>query len=115
MNTGHNAEAMRLLWQPTRPYRIIYSLYMEIEPLPTEPPESTRTLIVHLDRQGMGTGRAKPRPPKMRAIDLRAGDETLARGRWRTIKAITAYRDNWMSEERAAAYTANDGYIYRPA
>ena len=46
MNTGHNSEAMRRLWQPTRPYRIIYSLYMEFEPLPTEPPEKTTTLIV---------------------------------------------------------------------
>jgi hypothetical protein len=62
----------------------------------------------------MGTGRAKPRPPKMRAIDLRAADEVLSNGRWWTIRSIVAYRDNWLNEVMVANRADNVGYIYRP-
>ena len=51
--------------------------------------------------------------PTIRAIDQRPGDDMLCNGRWRTIRDIVAYRDNWIDEATMARRSGNDGWIYR--
>ncbi|WP_428303878.1 hypothetical protein [Lacipirellula sp.] len=45
----------------------------------------------------------KPRPPKMRTIDLRAGDEIFLPPDWRRIERIVCLRDALVDEVNGAA------------
>ena len=62
---------------------------------------------------GKGTN-GRPRAPKRRAIDLRAGDQVLCSGRWRTIRSVTAYRSGWLTDAEAATLVGDEGYVYPP-
>ncbi len=99
-------------------YRIIYSLYFELGPIPLQKPEFILALVVPLDRRGMPAGKRSdrngyPRPPKRRTIDLRVGDEIWCGRHWVNIKKVEAHRDSWLTWEEAFACKGNEGFLYR--
>jgi hypothetical protein len=103
---------------PDAMHRIIYSIYVELEPPAGDASGAYEALCVPLKRDGMPGGNpsssnGRPRPPKRRTIDLRVGDQILCMGRWRTIKSIVAYRDGWLTEQAAESSQVVDGYVYR--
>jgi len=98
-------------------YRVIYMLYFDLGQPPGGKPGSSMALCVPLDRHGMpygpgGNSNGRPRPPKRRTIDLRSGDEILCSGRWQTIRGVTAYRANDLTEAQAIAHQGDCGYVY---
>ena len=88
------------------PYRIIYSLEID---LPPGPGGELRQLIVPLQPDGSGTN-IEPEPPKSRAIDLRVGDHFLFQGKRERVEGIRAYRD--ALAERLPGGTT-DGFAYQ--
>jgi hypothetical protein len=56
---------------------------------------------------------ATPRPPKQRIVDLRAGDQVLFQGKWRSIKEIAASSESWVTAEQAQR-PRECGYCYKP-
>lgn len=97
-----------------KPYRLIYSLKLNIEPPPKSGPQVSCQLIVPLTRAGMSTGRnGRQRRPKTRSIDLRIGDDVMVEGIWRKVLSIEAYREHWLTEEEAANSEHGQGYLYR--
>lgn len=100
---------------PDATHRVIYSLYVDMEP---EPSDKTggKALVVPLGRDGRATGASdngRPRAPKVRAIDLRPGDQILCAGQWATVKRVRVYRGFWLTDDGAAAMSGKDGYVYR--
>jgi hypothetical protein len=73
-------------------------------------------IVCHLDSLGCNRLKsgARPRPPKRRIIDLRAGDDVLVNGRWQRIEKIVAFSDTWITEEQGARPRGDEGYLYRP-
>jgi hypothetical protein len=55
-----------------------------------------------------------PHPPKQRTADLRAGDFVWLRGAWCRIRGIVCGRDDWLTEEEAAIFGGDEGFVYRP-
>lgn len=94
---------------------IIYSLQFEIEPPPDAGPGVSCQLMVPLDRRGNALNSSRPRPLKQRMIDVREGDYLMFDKKWRRVLGVTAYRDNRLTAERAAARRNQLGYLYRPA
>jgi hypothetical protein len=98
--------------------RVIYSLHVDLEPEPGNK-TSGKALVIPLDRGGMsaascGNGNGRPRPPKVRTIDLRPGDQVLCMGQWLTVKRIRVYRGFWLTDDEAARMDrGGDGYVYR--
>jgi hypothetical protein len=104
---------------PGATHRVIYSLYVDLEP---EPGDKTggKALVVPLDRGGIsaaagGNGNGRPRPPKLRTIDLRPGDQVLCTGQWATVKRVRVYRGFWLTDDGAATMSGEGGYVYRLA
>jgi hypothetical protein len=98
--------------QPTKPYRIVYALTFKLEG------GVSATLL--LGRNGQAApSRANdckngmPHWPKKRTIDLRVGDQVFFRGCWRTIRAVAAARDGWLTASEARE-CRDGGYLYRP-
>jgi hypothetical protein len=98
---------------PEKPYRLIYSLQLDLAPPPDAKPGVSCQLIVLLDRAGNACGRVYPRPPKTRMIDVRPGDEILHDGRYIRVLKVEAYRDAWVGEEYAKNVPHEQGYLYR--
>jgi hypothetical protein len=95
-----------------KPYRIIYALTFKLE--------GGLSTTLPLTRSGQAApSRANdakngmPHWPKKRTIDLRVGDQVFFRGCWRTIRAIRATRDAWLTAEEARAI-GDEGYVYQP-
>ncbi len=88
------------------PYRIIYSLQIE---LPPGPGGELRQLIVPLRPDGTATN-IEPVPPKTRAIDLRNGDQFVFQGKRETVAGIQTYRDNFTDVEPPAQ---REGHLYQ--
>jgi hypothetical protein len=100
-----------------REYRLIYSLEIELEPPPGARPGESSAIIVPLDRQGMplgGGSKGRPRAPKVRTIDLRAGDDLMFERRWRRVLGVSAFRDAWLTAESVERIEHGMGYLYRP-
>jgi hypothetical protein len=98
-------------------HRIIYSIYIELEPLPKQPQDAYTALCVPLKGDGMPGGNpsctnGRPRAPRRRTIDLRVADQILYMGRWHTIKSIVAYRDGWLTREQAERFAKWRGDVY---
>jgi hypothetical protein len=45
-------------------------------------------------------------------IDLRPGGEVWCDGKWMVVKSIEVIDQRYLTDEDAAAYTKNDGYLY---
>jgi hypothetical protein len=99
---------------PWATHRLIHCVYIELAPLDEH--TCGTAVVVWLDRQGNSVrrGSVRPRPPKQRVIDLRAGDQLLQDGRWRTVENIRVYRGFWLTDEQAAEHSEDgDGYLYK--
>lgn len=100
--------------EPDKPYRLIYSLLLDIAPPPGSGSSVNCHLIVPLNRAGDSCSRnGRPRPPKVHSVDLRVGDDVIVEGTWRKVLAIEAYREHWLTEVQAANLQHGQGYLYR--
>ena len=74
--------------------------------------------VIALNRAGQnatGNSNRHPRPPVMRTIDLRPGDQVMSEGQWWTSQSVRAWRDFWLTEEQASKFAnSDDGYLYCP-
>ena len=96
-----------------KPFGVIYSLHYDVAPLPDDPRGAVTALVVPLDRTGNSANpksMVQPRDRGKRIIDLRIGDELLVAGKWRTITRVSAYREHWLTAERATV--CREGYLY---
>jgi hypothetical protein len=98
-------------------YRLIYSLRVELEP---PPGTFYSAIIVNLDRHGcnMLKGGLRPRKPKVRAVDIRAGDDVLVNGQWRRVVGVSMLSERMLTDEEAATHDgagwlvkAREGYV----
>jgi len=96
---------------PDATHRVIEAIYFALELLPDDAPPRSGALIVWLNREGqtqnrIGIGNGRPRPPKLRTIDLRAGDYLLCAGRWARIRGIRAHANSCSLSPRRPPTTA---------
>ena len=88
-------------------YRQIFYLEFRFSPIDM--------CVIALNRHGRnatGNSNGHPRPPIKRTIDLRPGDQMICEGQWWTIKSVRAWRDFWLTEDRASKHVdSNDGYL----
>lgn len=91
-------------------HRIVHALRLDLGPIPGGAPDSSRELIVNLDRSGKSTRGSKPRG-KSRMVDVRPGDEVVVNGRWTTVVGVRSFLAREISEDEAAA--TSHGYVYR--
>ena len=98
-----------------RPYRLLIAVHISFGRAPRGGPTSSYGVTVHLDSNGCNVrkGGLRPRPPKERIVDLRIGDQVLFDGHWLTVQGITAFSEQWLTEE-AAQRPRSEGYLYRP-
>lgn len=89
------------------PYRLIHSLRIQYQ---SEGP-GKHEIIAKLTKDGMNQLKsgARPRPPKQRIVDLRAGDEVLVEGQWRKVLGLSAFLEREVSDEEAAEHAAKPG------
>jgi hypothetical protein len=71
-------------------YRLISALRIDLGPIPGDRPSSRRESIVNQARDGRNILKsvARPRPPKVRIIDLRPGDQIMWHKHWRYIERV---------------------------
>ncbi len=95
-------------------YRIIHSLRLDLGTVPGWGPTSKREIIVNLTREGTCRlkGACRPRPPKTRMVDIRAGDEILRHGQWVKVHGVEVFQAKILTEAEAVG-VIGDGYIYR--
>jgi hypothetical protein len=90
-------------------HRVIYELHILLW--------NNQHMRVTLDRPGSARGDAndgRPHPPKLRTIDLRAGDTVMFGQSWYLIRGIVCTRDRWLTEDEAAKLGGDEGFVYRP-
>ena len=96
-------------------YRLIYSLRVELE----APPDTYYTaIIVNLDRHGCNQlkSRLRPRRPKVRAVDIRAGDDVFVNGQWRRVVGVSMLSERMLTDEEAAQHDGDgDGWLVKAA
>jgi hypothetical protein len=88
------------------PYRLIHSLRIEY----AHDGPGKREIIVNLRPDGTNRLKsgARPRPPKMRIVDLRIGDEVLVEGQWRNVLGIRTFFEREVSDGEAAEHGARE-------
>jgi hypothetical protein len=90
-------------------HRVIYELHILLW--------NNQHVLVRLDRSGNAIGDAndgRPHPPKLRTVDLRAGDKVMFGASWYLIRGIVCTRDRWLTEDEAAKLGGDEGFVYRP-
>ena len=96
-------------------HRLIYSLCVELQP----PPDTFYSaIIVNVDRHGCNLLKSglRPRRPKFRAVDIRAGDDVLVNGQWRRVVGVSMLSERMLTDEQAETHAADeddDGWLVK--